>query len=261
MIAIVSSHAAERSALTAVCDSRGWVTVDCDSVRGFKRAVRYSPTRVVLTRQKLLDGYSDDVIGILAASSLLPATRIIVLLDAGTSTADEARQVALGADYVHRDPARVGVLLEYLSKYSTRPASENAPSPQTCPKSLTFAGASVLPLDRIVQCGGKSTILTPREMELLDLLADAPDAIVTYQTLYSEILGRKFRGETSNMRVLLGKLVVSFAEVDCPLRMWIDVIPKTGYRYRTTPQATSDAPPLAKTHPRKASAATAKVGK
>jgi DNA-binding response OmpR family regulator len=76
-----------------------------------------------------------------------------------------------------------------------------------------------------------------REVELLEILVACPDKVVTYQTLYSEILGRHFRGETANMRVLLGKLTQSFATLGCALRDWIDVIPKGGYRYRSSPRS------------------------
>jgi hypothetical protein len=51
--------------------------------------------------------------------------------------------------------------------------------------------------------------------------------------LYSEILGRRFAGETSNMRVLLGKLGKTTAKVGLDVRQWVEVIPKLGYRYRS----------------------------
>jgi DNA-binding response OmpR family regulator len=161
----------------------------------------------------------------------LSATRTIVLLDAATNRSEETRQIALGADLVQRDPLRTDVLVEYLARFRAAAAASAPPRADQCP--ISFAGAEVLPLDRIVTFRGATVKLTRREMELLDILAASPDTIVTYQMLYNDILERRFGGETSNMRVLLGKLIQSFAKVGCQLRPWIDVIPKTGYRYRS----------------------------
>jgi DNA-binding winged helix-turn-helix (wHTH) protein len=73
--------------------------------------------------------------------------------------------------------------------------------------------------------------LTPREVLLVEVLAGSKGQIVTYETLYSEVLGRRFRGDTSNMRVLLGKLGSSIRPLGLTLQHHVDVIPKTGYRY------------------------------
>src|SRR5258707_3786857 len=97
MIVIVSSSAAERSAFAALCDSRGWANVECDSVRAARKLFRELRPRAVLTRRQLRDGYSDDVMAELAAHSL-PAVRVVVLLEAAASSAQTARQIALGAD-------------------------------------------------------------------------------------------------------------------------------------------------------------------
>ena len=75
--------------------------------------------------------------------------------------------------------------------------------------------------------------LTPREVELVECLVATEGEIATYETLFSEILNRPFQGDTSNMRVLLGKLTDSAAGIGLAVRDWVDVIPKLGYRYRT----------------------------
>jgi DNA-binding winged helix-turn-helix (wHTH) protein len=82
-------------------------------------------------------------------------------------------------------------------------------------------------------------VITPREALLLELLIRAEPEVVSYETLYNEILGRKFRGDTSNMRVLLAKLSISARAVGITLRSHINVIPKTGYRYRRLDQTTA----------------------
>lgn len=235
MIAVASSVARERAALVALCESRGWPALECDSVRTALRALRHAP-RVVIVRHKLTDGYSDDVLARLRQAGLLGATKVITLIAAGTSSALEARQLALGADCVQRDPVRIDVLLAYLGKYYTRsdpPAREPAGAgPATA---VSFARARVSPMERTLRRGAKSVRLTPREMALVLLFAHSGGAVLTYEVLYSEVLGRRFRGDTTNMRVLLRLLTKSLAALGIPLRRWITVISKTGYRYEAPP--------------------------
>jgi DNA-binding response OmpR family regulator len=233
MIAILSNAARERAAFSSLCESRGWPTVECESLPAFARAIRNTRVKIALVRHKLGQVYSDDAIALLARNDLLTATKVIVLMAAGTPASAEARQLALGADCVQRDPVRTEVLLEYLTKYqaSSRP-TKNAKKKRVQRKPLPFAGASFVPLERVLEHKGQRVSLTPREAELLELLAQSEGEILSYDTLYCEVLHRRFVGDTSNMRVLLGKLTTSANHVGIALRHWIEVIPKTGYWYR-----------------------------
>ena len=231
MIAIVLSNVRERAALGPLCESRGWPCSECDSLHGLKKLLREIQPRAVLTRSKLVDGYSDDVLSTLRAAGLLPATKVIVLIGPGASSAQEARQIALGADCVMRDPVRIDVLMEYLAKYRNRPLPTAPRARGTTTTLLSFASAAVDTVARQVKHAGKFAHLTPREVRLVELLLDSPGQLVTYSALYNEILGRRFRGDTGNMRVLLGKLDASFRSVGIALRHFVEVIPKSGYRY------------------------------
>ena len=241
MIAIVSPSLHERTAFAALCGSRGWITTECDSLRAFKRALLRMRPRVVLTRRRLGDGFSDDVIAALTGASIssaltftrgISSARVVVLMGANTPSAVEARQVALGVDCVQRDPVRTDVLVEYLEKY--RQASEPARNgtARIVLKPFAFAGVTVDPVGRQLRRGNKAGHLTPHEVDLVELLVQSEGGILTYETLYSDILGRRFRGDTSNMRVLLGKLTASARAAGVQLREWVEVVPKMGYRYR-----------------------------
>lgn len=237
MITVVSSDARERHALTALCETRQWLVNTCDSARAFRRSLAKATPKVVLARHKLSDGYSDDILTTLRTSPTHD-TRVIVLASAGTTSAQEARQLTLGADCVLRDPVRPEVLLEYIAKYrathsGAAPASATHRRRPTRDKPLQLAGALLSPLDRRLQKGNRVAQLTPREVALARQLIAARGEILSYDELYESILGRRFRGDTSNMRVLLGKLSASAASVGVSLRDWVQVIPKTGYRYAT----------------------------
>lgn len=236
MIFIVTSDPRERAAFADVCATRGWTHTGCDSVRACRQALgRLVPT-VALTRHRLRDGYSDDVLAACSAHAEGAHIRVIVLAVAGTPSAQEARQLALGADCVLRDPVRIEVLLEYLDRHMRSRARSAAPRKSREKAMLRFAGALINPADRSLRHGNKSGSLTPRELQLVQLLAAARGTVVTYEELYQEVLGRPFQGDTSNMRVLLGKLDASFRAVGIPFRDQIEVIAKSGYRYRARRQ-------------------------
>lgn len=233
MIAIVSPAPLERAAFTALCESRGWVSMECDSLRALRQLLGRVRPRVVLTRRRLGDGYSDDVLAAIAAAGHRATVKVIVLVSASTPAALEARQVALGADCVQRDPVRPDVLAEYLARYYRQASHPRRGATRAvAPKAFQFADACVDPLARQLQRGKKAVHLTPHEVALAELLAQSRGGLVAYETLYSEILGRRFRGDTSSMRVLLGKLAASAKGVGVALRDSVEVISKLGYRYR-----------------------------
>lgn len=235
MIVILSEAARERAALGAICTARGWPWNEFNSLRGFSRSLRRSRPGLVVARHRLKDGYADEIVSGLREAGLYGTSRLIVLLPASASAELEARQLLLGADLVQRDPVRTEVLSEYLQKFvdaskSMRPA--NAPAPD---RIFKFASTLINPIDRKVVRGKVCRSLTPREVELADLLAQFSTQVVTYDTLYDEILGRRFGGDTSNLRVLLGKLAASMKSAGVDLRRWVEVIPKLGYRYHPSP--------------------------
>ena len=244
MIAIISSTTRERAALVSLCASRGWVTVECDSARSAARLMQRNPPQTILVRHALSDGFSDQVLADLAATGRSFATRSIVIVTAGTSAATEARQIDLGADCVLRDPIRIDTLLAYLAKYR-RDLKQAREGHRAAPAStVAFAGGTLHRAERMLEHRGRTVLLTPREIELIEHLVLSNGAIATYEALYSEILNRPFRGETSNMRVLLGKLTTSSAAIGLSARGWIEVIPKAGYRYRERrPTAARPTPP------------------
>lgn len=234
MVIVVSNLAAERLVLTAACSGRGWPCAECDSVRSARKAlIRLRPS-VVIVRHRLADGYSDDVIGLLKTLDSTSSVRVMVLATAGLPAPIEARQITLGAEVVYRDPIRIEVILAQVERYRALHRHPAASRSAASAKSVEFAGARVDLLQHTLSYRGRSIGLTPKEVELVRVLADASGEVATYEQLYSEILGRTFRGDTSNMRVLLGKLAASLRDVKLDLRAVVEVIPKSGYRYRAS---------------------------
>lgn len=233
MIVIVSSSSREASSLAALIKNCPHPASTCVSIAQFKAQIRKAPPTLVLTRVNLSDGYSDDILSLLDKSSLLPNTRVIVLAGADCSPRQEARQLFLGADCVLRDPLRPGVLLEYTAKFlRTSPRSKTRSLP---PDDFILAGATVLSDQQQLQCGGRSTHITPKEVELARLLSESPGKTLTYGLLYGELFNRAFPGDSANLRVLLGKLSSSYRKLGLDLRSAIRVTPKSGYCYLPPP--------------------------
>ena len=155
---------------------------------------------------------------------------MIVLAPANFTIEKEARQIALGADCVLRDPVRIDVLAEYLARYRSLP-SERAVGPVPA-ASFEFGGAHVFPQEHRIKRNDVSIRATPQVIEFLRILSRSPGRVVSYQTLYAELLGRAFAGDTVNMRVLLGRTAVTLRRIGINLRELIHIIPKVGYQYR-----------------------------
>jgi DNA-binding response OmpR family regulator len=229
MILVVVSHPAERSALVSLCETRSCPATPCATFRELRSALGLSSSRVVIVRQRLTDGTSEDVIRF-ARQHGASGPRVIVLLSAAANSESEARHVSLGADAVLRDPVRIEVLLAYMERYKKeRPLPPRASRAYNA--SFPFAGLRIDPRDRVARRGSRAVRLTPREVALAQQLALSPGQVVDYAALFHDILGRPYRGDTSNMRVLLGKLAASLTVVGGSVRDHVEVIPKTGYRY------------------------------
>jgi DNA-binding response OmpR family regulator len=228
VIAIACSGREERTALASLCEHRGWNPIECESILAVTRLLRRVIPKVLILRYQLRDGYCDDIIRTLIERKYTPSIKIVVLLPPGASASLEARQVMLGADCVQRDPIRSDVLLAYLDKYLRGSSMALVTRTATL---VRFSDAILDPLTRTLELNRRTVVLTPKEVLLIELLAGAEQRVVSYESLYSEILGRAFHGDTSNMRVLLAKLTMSARKVGLTLRRSVQVIPKTGYRY------------------------------
>lgn len=234
MILLVSSSAREAALLTALCEQRSWPCQACTTVAEFVQLAEKNELRAVVVRQRLRDGYSDDILAALERIEAALMTRAIVLVPADCSIRQEARQVALGADCVLRDPVRMEVLLEYLNRY--RAEARGAPA-RVSPLCHEFAGVQVFPHEHRLVRLEQSIHVAPQEIGLLRLLTRSAGKVVPYPVLYSELFNQRFAGDTANCRVLLGKVTASFRQLGVDLRAFVEVIPKSGYLYAPAARA------------------------
>jgi DNA-binding response OmpR family regulator len=236
VILIAVSSADERSALAALSASRGWITSEHADLHSSRRAMERAAPRVIITRLKLIDGFSDDLLRHVRQGPETRRIRALVLAPASLTPEAEARQVLLGADCVLRDPIRSEVLCAYLERFLTSSRSPASRAHTTGHRLLNFAGATLDPSERMLTFRRKSIRLTPREASLCEALVRNRSQLVSYENLFLDVLDRKFSGDTSNLRVLLAKLAHSFARLGFDLRRWIEVIPKAGQKLLAHPR-------------------------
>jgi DNA-binding response OmpR family regulator len=209
MILILSNSAREADLLAALCDQRSWPCHACTTISELKKMTVKTVPRAVISRHRLSDGYSDDVFGWLKSPLHSSSARVIVLMQADCTIRQEARQVALGADCVLRDPLRMEVLLEYLDKYRTKTTRTPVRKALT-PSSFEIAGVRVFPDEYRLVRAGKSAEVSPQEIGLLRLLFQSAGRVTSYPVLYCDLFNRRFTGDTANCRVLLAKTAASF---------------------------------------------------
>lgn len=251
----MSSNRIERIAFATLCTSYEWGVSEFDCVHTAVRQFNRFIPKVVLLRHKLSDGYSDDVIPKIRQFPGGLDSKIVVLVEAGLSSVAEARQLNLGADCVLRDPVRIEILTAYIEKFLAVRVRRMTTADIEAHQAILIAEARLSLADRSLQHGRKCTRLTPKEAELAESLFHCRGTVVRYEALYSDVLGRKFGGDTSNMRVLLGKLIASFGRIGINLRDWIEVVPKTGYRLAASAPDTQPPAKLSAKRRRSASAA------
>jgi DNA-binding response OmpR family regulator len=251
VIFIVSSSSREAELLATLCEQRSWPCQGCTTVSEFNKLAEKTNPRVVVARLRLQDGYSDDILASLKLLPVFPLPHVIVLAPADCSTRQEARQVALGADCVMRDPVRTEVMLEYLGKYRIKPTG-TATTAEVSPLCYEFAGVQVFPHEHRLVRLKQSIHVAPQEMEFLRVLAHSVGKVVPYPVLYTELFNQRFAGDTANCRVLLGKVTTSFRQLGVDLRSFIEVIPKSGYLYSIDALPVRSRRPKARPRPAKA---------
>lgn len=240
MILIASDSTREAVLLSTLCELRNWPCQAISTLNELQTALEKTEPAVVVVRNRLREGYSDDVFVLLKKRPATISPRVVVLMPADSSIRAEARQIALGADCVLRDPVRVEVLFEYLAKYRAAPATSKTREEPS--RSYTIAGAEIFPLEHRIASRTLSVHVAPQEIALLRLFSRSSEKVLTYPTLYEELFGRRFGGDTTNCRVLLVKVVCSFRRLGIDFRKFIQVIPKSGYLYSPTAKGASRNP-------------------
>lgn len=161
-----------------------------------RMAATRSPALIVLDLG-LPDGDGKEVIQTVRAFSRVP----IIVLSARDQEIEKIAALDAGADDYLEKPFGIGELLARI-----RVALRHA-EPTAAPPGPQALGAIVLDRDRrLVTRDAASIHLTPKEYDLLVLLADNAGRVVTHATAMQRLWGPAHKHDTQYLRVLVGQL-------------------------------------------------------
>jgi two-component system KDP operon response regulator KdpE len=160
------------------------------------------------------------------AKSALP----IIVLSARTSDSDKVATLDLGADDYVTKPFSPEELLARIRVALRRQFSED-----TEETGRSRFGDLVIDYDRRrVVRGGEEIRLTPKEFELLSLLAKNADRVLTHRAILKAIWGTKAVDSPEHLWVLVGQLRKKI-EPDPSSPRYLLSEPWVGYRLTTAP--------------------------
>lgn len=151
----------------------------------------------------------------------------IIVLSARDREAEKIEALDRGAnDYVEK-PFGVGELLARL-----RVALRQAGTREAATGPLTV-GPVTIDLDhRRIARAGEPVRLTPKEFDVLAMLARHPDKVIGHQELLSAVWGAAHRDDTQYLRVVIGQLRQKL-EADLAHPTLLLTEPGVGYRLQT----------------------------
>jgi len=153
----------------------------------------------------------------------------IIVLSARDQEAEKIAALDLGAnDYVAK-PFGIAELLARVRAALRRRSSQSSDAP------LLRIGDIVIdvPAHRVTR-GGSPIVLTPKEFELLLLLARNAGRVVTHRQLLAHVWGPAHVEDTQYLRVFIGQLRAKL-ERDPSEPMLIATEPGVGYRFSEPP--------------------------
>jgi two-component system, OmpR family, KDP operon response regulator KdpE len=181
-----------RPALTAV----DYDVIEAGTIADAKRLIATRAPDVVVLDLGLPDGDGKSLIADVRAWSSVP----IIVLSARDRETEKIDALDLGAnDYVEK-PFGIGELLARV-RTALRHAAPGGTNPV-----VAVADLQIDSLRHSVTKAGQPLHLTPKEFDLLSLLAANPDRVMTHRQILSQIWGAAHVEDVQYLRVLVGQL-------------------------------------------------------
>ena len=206
-----------RVALTAAGYKVAPATSGAEALR---LAATWAPDVIVLDLG-LPDRDGKEILADLRGFSQTP----VIVLSARDREAEKIEALDLGADDYVEKPFGIGELMARL-RAATRHA---AAARHECTK-LSFDGLEVDLDRRLVLRGGEPVRLTPKEFDLLAVLARHAGRVVTHKQILAAVWGPAHTDDTQYLRVFIGQLRAKI-EPDPNAPTLIRTEPGVGYRF------------------------------
>jgi DNA-binding response OmpR family regulator len=155
----------------------------------------------------------------------------VIFLTGRRRELDEVVGLELGADDYITKPFDVDVVLAHIKAVLRR--TEKNSQPERMRQLLVVGDLEVDPQAHTVTCAGRTLDLSPREFDLLALLASQPEKVVSTEDILAQVWGAEFVGQPQvvyvHIRWLRQKLE---SDPDHPVR----ILTVRGVGYKLVPQ-------------------------
>ncbi|MBX9739301.1 MAG: response regulator [Beijerinckiaceae bacterium] len=207
--------------LRVALGAAGYVVLQAATgAEALKLAATSAPDVIVLDLG-LPDRDGKDVLQDLRSFSKVP----VIILSARDREAEKIAALDLGADDYVEKPFGIGELMARL-----RTATRHAAAGRQEHSRLVF-GDLVVDLERrLVTRAGEAVRLTPKEYQLLSVLARHAGRVVTHRQILTTVWGPAHHDDTQYLRVFIGQLR-SKIEPDVSAPSLIKTKPGVGYRF------------------------------
>jgi two-component system, OmpR family, KDP operon response regulator KdpE len=221
-ILVIGDELQMRRLLRASLSERGYrVTAVGTGHEGLDIAASDAPAAIIL------DLGLPDIDGMEVCRQVRSWTQLpIVILSARYDEAEKVQALDLGADDYLTKPFGMQELLARV-RVALRHASQQHP-----PGAVIVSGELRIDLaHRLVTRSGDELHLTPREYDLLTVLASHPGRVLTHHWLIEQVWGTTYETEIQNLHVFISQLRRKIEPVPTKPR-YIITEPGIGYRFR-----------------------------
>lgn len=221
-ILVVEDDASLRRSLEVTLKAAGYVAIGVATLSDARRMRAHYKPQAILLDLGLPDGDGLEFIDAVRADALTP----IVVLTARDAEALKVRALDAGADDYVTKPFGLEELLARLRaalRHAVQ-ATGSAPVVRTGPLEIDLAA-------RVVRRDGREIELSPKEFEILALLASRLGSVVRHQELLKAVWGSE-RADIQYLRVYVGQLRAKLGLIETPLLV---SDPGVGYRLIAAP--------------------------
>jgi two-component system KDP operon response regulator KdpE len=227
-ILLVDDEVSIQRAVGPLLQSRGYEVEIAGTGRSALKIVAEHPPDLVVLDLGLPDIEGTEICRRLRAGSQAP----IIVLSARGGEADKVSALDLGADDYVTKPFNPEEVLARI-----RVALRRVFSAESGDVGRIQCGDLTIDYDRRrVVRGDEEIRLTPKEFDLLSLLARNPDRVLTHRTILKAVWGPNAVDQPEHLWVLMGQLRKKI-EVDAANPRYLVSEPWVGYRLATTAAA------------------------
>ena len=188
-ILLVDDDALMRRSLAFHLEQAGYQVHTAANAEDAIAFVQHSPPDLVLLDIALpgMDGL--DALRELKAGHNLP----VIFLTGRRRELDEVLGLELGADDYITKPFDVDVVLAHVKAVLRR--TEKSAESEKLSQRLVVGDLEIDPQAHTVLCAGRAVNLSPREFDLLLLLASQPEKVISTEELLAQVWGAEFTGQ------------------------------------------------------------------